>query len=73
MTVTEHWVAIGPTAGTWWCTIDDPEPEQFAPGGVVLCIEQTITPHPDAERAAVSAWTILDRWRANEASHRRVL
>lgn len=60
--VTDRWVALGPVTGTWWCVLDQAGPELLAPGGVVLCREATLTPHPDAERAARSAWEVLDRW-----------
>lgn len=62
MTTNEHWVAIGPVPGTWWCTLDDALYELVAPGGVVLAWEGTLQPHPDAARAAESAWALLRRW-----------
>lgn len=59
----EQWVANGPITGSDWRFLNDAQPELIAPGGVVLCWETTTTPHPDAERAAQSAWTILQRWK----------
>lgn len=66
-----RWVAAGPIFGTWWCTLDDPALEQVAPGGVVLCVQDTLTPHPDAERAATSAWELLRRWQQQRLEARR--
>lgn len=63
MTINEQRVALGPITGTDWCVLDDPPVELLAPGGVVLTWEKTLTPHPDAARAAESAWEILERWR----------
>lgn len=56
----ERRVAQGPVDGTDWCVLDDPPDVFLAPGGVVLCVEGTLTPHPDAARAACSAWELLD-------------
>jgi hypothetical protein len=58
-----RWVCRGPVHRTDWCVLPDPDPAHVAPGGVVLCVEGTGTPHADAELAAVSAWEMLDRWR----------
>ena len=62
-----QWVCRGPAHRTDWCVLDDPNPAHLAPGGVVLCVEGTLTPHPDAARAAESAWEILARWSAQRA------
>ena len=64
MVAAETWVAAGPVKGTDWCVVPDPPDAEVAPGGVVLCWEGTVTPHPDAERAAGSAREILARWQA---------
>lgn len=66
LTPAEQRVALGPVEGTDWCVLDGAPAGLVAPGGVVLCQEATLTAHPDAERAARSAWEILDRWRASE-------
>lgn len=56
-----EWVAKGPVPGTDWCVVDAPE-VLLAPGRVVLCREGTVEVHPDAARAAQSAWDLLARW-----------
>ena len=60
-------VACGPTAGTDWCVLADPDPAHVAPGGVVLCQEGTLEPHPDAARAARAARVILWRWQSERS------
>jgi hypothetical protein len=65
----ERCVARGPVTGTDWCVLDKPQPEHLAPGRVVLCHEGTLTPHPEAERAAASAWEILARWHSRQLTH----
>jgi hypothetical protein len=62
-------VASGPTRGTDWCVLDNPPRDCVAPGGVVLCDEGTRDPHPDAKRAAQSAWAMLARWRDQRRDH----
>lgn len=62
MTGTWQVVCRGPVFGTDWCVLTDPPRELVAPGGVVLCTEGTLTPHPDAQRAATSAWELLKHW-----------
>lgn len=57
-------VALGPTKDTMWGVVEGHENTPLeAPGGVVLCWDQA-TPrvHPEAERAACSAWALLRRW-----------
>lgn len=71
MKVDTRWVAAGPTTGTWWCTLDDPATEHVAPGGVVLCVEGSVFPHPDAARAATSAWELLDLWQSQGCATRQ--
>lgn len=60
MAINEQRVALGPVVGTDWCVLDAAPADLLAPGGVVLCVENTLTPHPDAERAARSAWALLE-------------
>lgn len=60
----QYRVASGPTKDTDWCVIDDPPKDCIAPGGVVLCWQDTQDQHPDAKRAAESAWAMLRRWAA---------
>lgn len=57
-----EFVAQGPVKDTDWCVVPGSSPNLVAPGGVVLCVEGTTTPHEDAERAAQSAWEMLTRW-----------
>lgn len=66
----EGFVAAGPVAGTDWCVLPGSPPSLVAPGGVVLCVEGTLTPHPDAEQAAQSAWEMLSRWATLRAGYR---
>lgn len=66
-TPTYH-VARGPVTDTDWCVIDNPAPGTLAPGGVVLCWQDTQDPHPDAVRAAGSAWAILRHWHTHRTA-----
>lgn len=65
----DYWVAAGPVVGTDWCYIPGTAPNYEAPGRVVLCHEGTRDIHPDAERAAASAWELLKRWTAQRRSY----
>lgn len=63
-----EFVALGPVVGTDWCVVPGLANTTLeAPGGVVLCVEGTITPHPGAERAALSAWAVLRRWQGQRS------
>lgn len=63
-----EFVALGPVAGTDWCVVPELANTTLeAPGGVVLCHEGTSTPHPGAERAALSAWAVLRRWQGQRS------
>jgi hypothetical protein len=64
----DYWVASGPVTGTDWCYVPDAQEHMLAPGHVVLCVEGTSVPHPDAERAATSAWALIRRWASQGVS-----
>lgn len=57
-----YWVANGPVEDTDWCYVPNAPVELLAPGRVVLCHTGTQDPHPDAERAADSAWELISHW-----------
>jgi hypothetical protein len=64
---TDHRVTFGPVKGTDWCRLENADPEQLAPGGVVLCGEGSLIPHEDATRAAQSAWALQREWHAQRS------
>lgn len=52
-------VADGPINGTGWYILDNAPSELLAPGGVVLCHDNTLVPHAKAAQCAQSAWALL--------------
>jgi hypothetical protein len=60
------WVASGPVFGSDWCVVPNAPAGLVAPGGVVLCLIGTTTPHPDAAKAATAGWDMLNQWIRNE-------
>ena len=65
-------MASGPVMGSDWCVVPDAPEELLAPGGVVLCLIGTTTPHPEAQAAAVLGWEALNQW-AGRQSHMTVI
>lgn len=55
-------MCAGPEMASEWCVIPDPDPAMVAPGGVVLCVKDTATPHPKSVEAATRAWEVLAEW-----------